>query len=100
LGVQIMGTENTSYAQQASFNEAKSLFQSKSIAAGDAAESAFQTTANYMNQVGQSLFKGEDYKKNVTAADAQTLQNFKGHIQDLCQRTGMNESQAVEAAIG
>ncbi len=100
LGVQIMGTENTSYAQQASFNEAKSLFQSKSLAAGDAAESAFQATTNYMNQVGQSLFKGEDYKKNVTSADAQTLQNFKGYIQDLCQRTGMNESQAVEAAIG
>jgi conjugal transfer mating pair stabilization protein TraG len=100
LGVQIMGSENMSHSLQTSYNEAKSLFESKSIAASKATESAFQSATSYLSQVTQTLFKGEDYKKNVTTIDAETLQNFKGYINDLRQSTGMTEAQAVEAAMG
>ena len=100
LSVQIMGTENTSYAQQTSLNEAKSVAETKSIAASDAAEASLQESTNFMSRVGKDIFSGEDFTKTVSTSEAKSLQNFKDYVSDIRQHTGMNESQAVEAAIG
>jgi hypothetical protein len=100
LSVQIMGTENRSFAQQTSLNDAKSLAHTKNIAAGDAAEASLQESTNFMSRVGKDVFSGEDFNKTLSTSETQSLQSFKNFVSDIRQHTGMNESEAVEAAIG
>lgn len=100
LSVQIMGSENTSFAQQESLSNARSLLESKSVAATKASEAAFQSTTNFLSQAGQNVSKGEDYNQMVSSSDAKTLQNFKNFVSDIRESTGMSEAQAVEAAVG
>ncbi|MBY0501635.1 MAG: conjugal transfer protein TraG N-terminal domain-containing protein [Alphaproteobacteria bacterium] len=100
LSVQIMGTENTSFAQQTSLNDAKSLAHTKSIAASNAAEASLQQSTNFMSRVGKDVFSGEDFNKTLNTSEAQSLQSFKNFVSDIRQQTGMNENEAVEAAIG
>ena len=100
LSVQIMGTENTSYAQQTSLNDAKSVAETKSMAASEATEASLQESTNFMSRVGKDILSGEDFHKTVSVSEAQSLQNFKNFISNIRQTTGMNETQAVEAAVG
>ncbi|MBP6950946.1 MAG: conjugal transfer protein TraG N-terminal domain-containing protein [Alphaproteobacteria bacterium] len=100
LSVQIMGTENTSYAQQTSLNDAKSVAETKSMAASEATEASLQESTNFMSRVGKDIFSGEDFHKAVNVSEAQSLQNFKNLIKDIRQNTRMDETQAVEAAVG
>ncbi|MFX5603141.1 hypothetical protein ABTD90_21580, partial [Acinetobacter baumannii] len=72
-----MGTENTSYAEQESFNNASSIARTQNVAATEATEASLQTATNFLSRFGTDQFKGEDYNKNITASDAQSLQNFK-----------------------
>jgi len=100
LSVQIMGTENTSYTQQQSLSEAKSVVESKSTAAGQAIDAASQDTTNFLSQVGKAISSGTDRNQSVSASEAKTLQDFKNHVKDIQQRTGLDETQAMEAAVG
>lgn len=100
LSVDIMGTENRGYIQQQSLNEARSLMESKSIAAGKAIETASQDTTNYLSSVGKAMSSGEDFHQGVSASEAKSFQNFKNFVHDIQQSTGLNEAQAVEAAVG
>jgi hypothetical protein len=100
LGVQIMGSENTSYATQEHLNNAKSVLQSTSIAASQATDAALSETTNFLSQVGKAMSSGEDFHKSVNASEAKSLQNFKNYVNDIQQSTGLNEAQAFEAAVG
>jgi conjugal transfer mating pair stabilization protein TraG len=100
LSVQIMGSENTSYAQQEHLNSANSVLQSTSIAASKAIDAALSETTNFLSSVGKSMVAGQDFHKSVSASEAKTLQNFKNYVNDIQQSTGMTEAQAFEAAIG
>jgi len=99
LSVQIMGTENTSYAKQQSLSDAKSMAHSKSVAAGKATEASLQDSTNFMQQVGKHMSANTDWSKNMSESDAQTLQNFKSYVDDIQKSKRLTESQAVEAAI-
>jgi hypothetical protein len=100
LSVQIMGTENTNYASQESLNKAMSLSHSKSVAATEATESAFQKSTSLFNRVGHDIFSGTDFTHTTNSSDAKTLQDFKNHVQDIRKSTGLTEAQSVEAALG
>lgn len=100
LSVQIMGTENTSFVEQKNLNHAKGIAHTKSVAAGEAMDAAIQASTNFLSRFGTDEFKGEDFSKTLNASDSMSLQNFKNHIHDIVQRTGLDETQAVEAAIG
>ncbi|MBL8677001.1 MAG: hypothetical protein JNJ47_06245, partial [Alphaproteobacteria bacterium] len=100
LSVQIMGTENTSYAEQKSFNNASSIARTQNVAATEATESSLQTATNFLSRFGTDQFKGEDYNKNTTASDAQSLQNFKHFTNTLQKDLHLNEAQATEVALG
>ncbi|OJW50829.1 MAG: hypothetical protein BGO67_10055 [Alphaproteobacteria bacterium 41-28] len=99
LGVQIMGTENTSFAQQESLNTAKSVLQSKSIAASEATEASLQHMTNFLSQVGNTIASGTDLSKSMSVSDARSLQNFKSYVQDIQQKTGKTYAQSVETAV-
>jgi conjugal transfer mating pair stabilization protein TraG len=100
LSVQIMGTENRSFAQQENLNNAKSIAQTKSVAASEATEASLQQSTNFYSHVGKDIFSGEEFNKVLSSSETQSLQNFKNFVSDIRQNTGMSESQAVEAAIG
>ena len=100
LSVQIMGTENTSFAQQTSLNKAMSVAESKSVGAAHATDSAFQENTNFFQRVGHEMFSGKDFTSTTHASESKTLQDFKNHLSDIRQSTGMTEAQAVEAAFG
>ncbi|MBP9691881.1 MAG: conjugal transfer protein TraG N-terminal domain-containing protein, partial [Alphaproteobacteria bacterium] len=100
LSVQIMGTENTSYAEQESFNNAWSVAQSQNVAATEATEASLQHATNFFSQLGTDRFKGEDYSKNISASEAKSLQNFKHFTNTLQKDLHLNEAQAVEVALG
>ena len=100
LSVQIMGTENTSYAEQQSFNHAVGVSQTKSLAASEATEASLQTSTNFLSRLGTDQFKGEEYTKNISASEAKSLQNFNNFVKEIQQRTGLDETQAAEAALG
>lgn len=100
LSVQIMGTENTSYAEQESFNNAWSVAQSKSVAATEATETALQHATNFLSRFGTDQFKGEDYTKNTSTSEAKSLQNFKHFTNTLQKDLHLNEAQATEVALG
>lgn len=100
LSVEIMGTENTSFAQQKSLSNALNLVQTQSVAASEATEASLQKSTNFLSRVGNEIFSGEDFHKTVNTSNATSLQNFKTYIDDIRQSTGMNEAQAVEAAVG
>lgn len=100
LSIQIMGTENTSYAEQQSFNHAVNVARTKSVAASDATEASLQTATNFLSRLGTDQFKGEDTTKNTTASEAKSLQKFNNFVKTLQENTDFNETQAVEAALG
>ncbi|MBL8675881.1 MAG: conjugal transfer protein TraG N-terminal domain-containing protein, partial [Alphaproteobacteria bacterium] len=100
LSVQIMGTENISFAEQHSLNHAVSVSRTKNIAASEATEAALQTSTNFMSRMGTEQFKGEDYIKNISASEAKSLQNFNNFVKEIQQRTGLDETQAAGAALG
>lgn len=100
LSVQIMGTENTSFAEQKSLSHARNLAETKSTAASQAMEAAIQNSTNFLSRFGSEEFKGEDFSKTLNASQSESLQNFKNHIHDICQKTGLDETQAIEAVIG
>lgn len=100
LSVQIMGTENTSYAEQESFNNAWSVAQSQNVAATEATEASLQHATNFFSQLGTDRFKGEDYSKNISASEAKSLQNFKHFTNTLQKDLSLNEAQAAEVALG
>jgi len=78
LSVQIMGTENTSFAQQDHLSEATTLLQSKTTAANNAAESASQDTTNFLSSVGNTISAGTDLHQGVSASDLEFADFFKG----------------------
>lgn len=100
LSVQIMGTENTSYAEQQSLNDALTVSQTKSLAASEATETALQTSTNFISRLGTEQFKGEDYTQNISASEARSLQNFNNFVKEIQQRQGLDEIQAAEVALG
>ena len=100
LSVQIMGTENTSFAEQQSLNNAVSISRTKNIAASEATEASLQTSTHFLSQLGTDKFKGEEYTKNLSASEAKSLQNFNNFVKEIQQRKGLDETQAVEAALG
>ncbi|MBX9621601.1 MAG: conjugal transfer protein TraG N-terminal domain-containing protein [Alphaproteobacteria bacterium] len=100
LSVQIMGTENTSYAEQQSLNNALTVSQTKSLAASEATEAALQTSTNFISRLSTEQFKGEEYSKNINASEAKSLQNFNNFVKEIQQRQGLDEIQAAEAALG
>jgi hypothetical protein len=100
LSVQIMGTENTSFAEQKSLNHARNVAETMSTAATQATEAAIQDSTNFLSRFGSEEFKGEDFSKTLNASQSESLQNFKNHIHDICKKTDWNETQAVEAVIG
>lgn len=100
LSVDIMGTENRAYTQQKSLSDARSFMESKSVAAGKAIETASQDTTNFLSSVGKAISSGEDFHQGTSASEAKSFQNFKNFVRDIQQTTGLNENQAVEAAIG
>lgn len=100
LSVQIMGTENTSYAEQQSLNNALTVSQTKSLAASEATETALQTSTNFISRLSTEQFKGEEYSKNINASEAKSLQNFNNFVKEIQQRQGLDEIQAAEAALG
>ncbi|MBY0500445.1 MAG: conjugal transfer protein TraG N-terminal domain-containing protein [Alphaproteobacteria bacterium] len=100
LSVQIMGTENTSFAEQQSLNNAVGVSRTKNIAASEATEASLQTSTNFLSRLGTDQFKGEEYTKNISASDAKSLQNFNNFVKEIQQRQGLDETQAVEAALG
>ena len=99
LSVQIMGSENTSYAQQEHLNTATSLLKSKSVASAHASESASQDTTNFLTSVGKALSSGTDFHQGISASDSKSLQNYKNFTEDLQKNHGMTEVQAVDAAL-
>ncbi len=99
LRTQVMGTENTSFAMQESLNQATSFLQSKSIAAGNAAESSFNDSVNFMSHIAQTFSADEGVTKNISASDAKTLQDFTNRAKAIQQREGLSEQQAFEAAL-
>ncbi len=99
LSVQIMGTENRSFAEQHSFNNASNIAWSKNISASEATEASLQRATNFLSRLGTDQFKGEDYSKNINASDAQSLQNFKHFTNTLQKDLHLNEAQAAEAAL-
>lgn len=99
LGVQIMGTENTSFTQQESLNTAKSNLHSKSIAASEAREASLQQVTNFLSQVGENISRGTDLSKTISANDAKSLQDFKSYVNDIQQNTGLSYAQAVEVGV-
>lgn len=100
LGVQIMGSENTSFATQEHLNHANSVLKSTSHAASKATDTAIQDSTNFLSSVGKNISSGEDLHKSISASEAKTLQDFKNYVNDIQQSTGLNEAQSVEAAIG
>jgi hypothetical protein len=100
LSVQIMGTENTSYAEQESFNNASSIARTQNVAATEATEASLQTATNFLSRFGTDQFKGEDYSKNISASDSKSLQNFKHFTNTLQKDLNLNEAQATEVALG
>ncbi|MBY0501694.1 MAG: conjugal transfer protein TraG N-terminal domain-containing protein [Alphaproteobacteria bacterium] len=100
LSVQIMGTENTSFAEQQSFNNAWSVAQSRNVAATEATEASLQTSTNFISRLGTEQFNGEEYSKNINASEAKSLQSFNNFVKEIQQRTGLDEIQAAEAAFG
>lgn len=100
LSVQIMGTENTGYSQQQSLNEAQNMVQATSITAGQAIDAATQDTTNFLSQVGKAISSGTDRNQSVSASEAKTLQDFKNYVKDIQHSSGLNETQAMEAAVG
>jgi conjugal transfer pilus assembly protein TraE len=100
LSVQIMGTENTSYAEQESFNNAWSIARTQNVAATEATEASLQTATNFLSRLGTDQFKGEDYNKNINASEAKSLQNFKHFTNTLQKDLNLNEVQAAEVALG
>lgn len=100
LSVQIMGTENTNYADQQSFNNATSVARTRNVAATEATEASLQSSTNFLSRLGTDQFKGEDYTKNTTASDAKSLQNFNNFVKTLQENKDFTETQAVEAALG
>lgn len=100
LSVQIMGTENTSFAEQKSLNNALTVSRTKNLAASEATESALQTSTNFISRLGTEHFKGEDYTQNINASEAKSLQNFNNFVKEIQQRQGLDEIQAVETALG
>ncbi|MBS0271685.1 MAG: conjugal transfer protein TraG N-terminal domain-containing protein [Proteobacteria bacterium] len=99
LGVQIMGTENTSFTQQESLNTAKSTLHSKSIAANEATESSLQQITNFLSQVGENISRGTDLSKTISASEAKSLQDFTSYVNDIQQKTGLSYAQAVEVGV-
>ncbi|MBP9691734.1 MAG: conjugal transfer protein TraG N-terminal domain-containing protein [Alphaproteobacteria bacterium] len=99
LSVQIMGTENTNYAEQQSFNQAESVAKTKSAAAIDATEASLQSSRNFMTRLGTDKFKGEEYSKNTNASEAQSLQKFNNFVKTIQEHTDLNETQAGEVAL-
>lgn len=99
LSVQIMGTENTSFAQQEHLNHANSVLQSTSLACSQATEASLQETTNFLSSVGKAVSSGTDFHQGVSASDSKTLQNFKNFVSDIQKSTGLNEIHAVDAAI-
>jgi conjugal transfer mating pair stabilization protein TraG len=100
LSVQIMGSENTSYAIQDHLNHANNVLKSTSQAASQATDAALSETSNFLSSVGKAMSSGEDFHKSVSASEAKSLQNFKNYVNDIQQSTGLNEAQAFEAAVG
>lgn len=100
LSVQIMGSENTSYAQQEHLSSARSVLQSTSMAASHATDAALSETTNFLSSVGKAISSGEDFHKSVNASEAKSLQNFKNYVNDIQQSTRLSEAQAFEAAVG
>ncbi|MBA3814836.1 MAG: conjugal transfer protein TraG N-terminal domain-containing protein, partial [Alphaproteobacteria bacterium] len=99
LSVQIMGSENTSFATNEHLNSAKSFLESKSVASSQASEAAMQDTTNFLSSVGKAISSGEDFHKSISASDSKSLQDFSSFVKDIQQSTGMSEAQAVDAAI-
>lgn len=99
LGVQIMGTENTSFTEQTSLNTAKSILEAKSIAASEATESSLQQVTNFLSQVGENMSRGTDLSKTISASEAKSLQDFTSYVNDIQQKTGLSYAQAVEVGV-
>jgi len=100
LSVQIMGTENTGFSQQHNLSNATNVARTKSAAATQATEASIQSSTNFLSQFGTDKFKGEDFSKTISASDAKSLQKYNNFVHDICERTGMDETQAVDAALG
>jgi conjugal transfer mating pair stabilization protein TraG len=99
LPVQEMATFNESVEMQQRLSHAESVADSKTFAAGRQMESAYQQTANLLSHVGSEAFSGESYNKSLTASETKALQDHRNFVEDIKSSTGLNEAQAMEAAI-
>jgi len=99
LGVEIIGTENTSFAQQENLNHAKSIAETKSRAANDATEASLSETTNFLSQVEKAVSSGEDWSKSQNASEAKSLQNFNNYVEDIRQSNHLTKAQALEVAV-
>lgn len=100
LSVQIMGTVNTSLEHQQRFNEARSLAESKSIAAGQSMDTAVQQTANVMERLGSEFSKHASDSKTLTSNEVKALQDHHNFTKDISENLGVSKSRAHELAIG
>jgi len=100
LSVQIMGTVNTSLEHQQRFHEAKSLAESKSIAAGQSMDTAVQQTANVMERLGSDFSKHASDSKTLTSNEVKALQDHHNFTKDISENLGVSKSRAHELAIG
>ncbi|MDI9635780.1 conjugal transfer protein TraG N-terminal domain-containing protein [Geitlerinema splendidum] len=100
LSVQIMGTVNTSLEHQQRFNEARSLAESKNIAAGQSMDTAVQQTANVMERLGSDFSKHESDSKTLTSNEVKALQDHHNFTKDISENLGVSKSRAHELAIG
>ncbi|MBY0272295.1 MAG: conjugal transfer protein TraG N-terminal domain-containing protein [Alphaproteobacteria bacterium] len=100
LSVQIMSTVNTSLEHQQRFNEARSLAESKNIAAGQSMDTAVQQTANVMERLGSDFSKHESDSKTLTSNEVKALQDHHNFTKDISENLGVSKSRAHELAIG
>jgi conjugal transfer mating pair stabilization protein TraG len=100
LPVKLMGTINTSFEHQQRFNEAQSMAESKSIAAGQSMDTAVQQTANVMERLGSDFSKHASDSKTLTGNEVKALQDHHNFTNDISENLGVSKSRAHELAIG
>ncbi len=99
LPLKLMASINTSHEHQQRLQEAQSLAQSKSMAAGQSMESALQQTSNVLSRLGSDISKHENYSNILTTNESKVLQDHTNFTKDISESLGVSQARAHDIAL-
>lgn len=97
--VTLMASVNSSFETQQRLNDALSVSDSKSIAAGQAMETALQKTANVLERIGSDSFANENISNAQTSTESRALQDHHNFVKDISENLNVSKATASDLAL-